>query len=59
MPVSREVANIKNTLEPGWISAMGQGHGLSVLVRAYNMTGDTRYADAVLNALRPFETVNA
>lgn len=34
----------------------GQGHGISVLVRAYNLTNDKRYADAASNALKPFET---
>ena len=34
------------TYEPGWVSAMAQGMALSVLARAYHLTGDTRYIDA-------------
>lgn len=36
---------------------MGQGHGISVLSRAYyHSGGDMRYLRAALEALRPFRT---
>jgi hypothetical protein len=40
--------------EPGWISAMGQGQAISVLLRAHRLTGRDEYlevADAALPAL--------
>lgn len=37
-----------------WISAMTQGMGISVLVRAHEATGEQRYLDAALLALQPF-----
>jgi hypothetical protein len=56
VPVEREISGIKKVLQPGWLSAMGQGHCISVLVRAYSLTKDRRYIEAAENALRPFET---
>ena len=41
-------------LNPGWCSAMAQGHGLSVLVRAAQITGEKRFWDAAHLALKPF-----
>ncbi|KAL1138097.1 hypothetical protein AAG570_009792 [Ranatra chinensis] len=41
-------------LQPGWLSAMGQGHGISVLSRAYYLSGDSTYLEAALKALGPF-----
>lgn len=41
-------------LNPGWCSAMAQGHGISVLVRAAQITGETRFWDAAELALKPF-----
>ncbi|THD24727.1 D-glucuronyl C5-epimerase [Fasciola hepatica] len=38
-------------IKPGWPSAMGQGHGLSLLVRAYNYTGDYGYFNSAQSAL--------
>lgn len=55
VPVAREISGIEKVLQPGWLSAMGQGHCISVLVRAYNLTKDNRYIEAAENALRPFE----
>lgn len=43
-------------LLPGWLSAMGQGHGMSVLARAYHTSRDPIYLKAGLEALRPFHT---
>ena len=41
-------------LQPGWCSAMAQGHGLSVLVRAAQITGESRFWKAAELALKPF-----
>lgn len=41
-------------LRPPWLSAMAQGEGASVLVRAHALTADERYADAARRALEPF-----
>jgi len=51
--VEKELDNYP-TLNPGWCSAMAQGHGLSVLVRAAQITGETRFWDAAKLALKPF-----
>ena len=40
-------------LDTPWLSAMAQGEGASLLVRAYLLTGDDRFAEAALRALRP------
>lgn len=53
-PVRRRVAPGMADLPPGWFSAMGQGHGLSVLARAYHQSGDKQYLDAAESALGPF-----
>lgn len=37
-----------------WISAMAQGEGISLLVRAYSATGDPRYLQTAEAALAPF-----
>ncbi|KAI6196633.1 Heparosan-N-sulfate-glucuronate 5-epimerase [Aphelenchoides besseyi] len=55
VPVVRKWSE-KVQLKAGWISAMAQGHAISVLVRAFNITNDRRYLDASMKALRPFET---
>jgi len=55
IPVSRkfnQASNFYPTLRPGWYSAMGQGHGLSLLARAYALTKDSKYASACEKALR-------
>ena len=40
---------------PGpWQSAFSQSRGLSILLRAYQLTEDTKYADMASNALIPF-----
>lgn len=36
-----------------WISAMAQGEGASLLVRAHLETGDERFAESALEAMRP------
>lgn len=42
-----------------WPSAMAQGEGASLLVRLFAKTGDERFADAALRALRPFRVPTA
>jgi hypothetical protein len=37
-----------------WLSAMAQGQGASLLVRLHAQTGDDRFAEAALWALKPF-----
>lgn len=38
---------------PGWISAMGQGQAISVLLRAHALTGRERYLEAARGAFPP------
>ena len=40
-------------LTPPWISAMAQGEGISVLVRAWVLSGDERYLAKARQALQP------
>jgi hypothetical protein len=42
-------------LPPPWASALTQGEGLSVLARAYLMTGDEAFARSAVAALAPFK----
>ena len=46
-------------LSPPWISALGQGRILSVLARAYELTGNDRYLCVALKAMKPFEVAVA
>merc|ERR1719273_2386645 len=39
---------------PGWISAMGSAHAMSVLTRAFRHSGKKQYLVAAIKALRPF-----
>jgi len=41
-------------LKAPWISAMAQGEGISVLVRAWHLSGDERYLERALMATEPF-----
>jgi hypothetical protein len=43
----------KYELAPGWISAMGQGEAISVLLRAHVLTGDERYLETARAAVEP------
>jgi hypothetical protein len=40
-------------LPPGWMSAMAQGEGSSLLVRLHKLTGDERYAETARAAMAP------
>ena len=42
------------TLQPGWSSAMAQGQGISVMVRAAQTTGEARFWKAAQKGLLPF-----
>jgi heparosan-N-sulfate-glucuronate 5-epimerase len=44
----------RDTLRAPWYSALAQGQGISVLVRAHKETGDTRYLAAAQRALTSF-----
>jgi hypothetical protein len=50
---SMPVAISKHELLPGWPSALSQGQGASVFVRAHLATGDARFAELALAAARP------
>lgn len=53
IPVRRKFASdFYPILESGWYSGMGQGHGLSVLARAYALTRNPEYSRACANALK-------
>ena len=41
-------------LQPPWLSAMAQGEGISVLVRAWVLSGEARYLEQARRALAPF-----
>lgn len=59
-PVRRRVAPGMADLEPGWYSAMGQGHALSVLARAYHHSGgDNLYLNSALAGLQPFDVASS
>ncbi len=44
----------RDTLHAPWYSALAQGQGISVLVRAYKESGDSRHLDAAQRALASF-----
>lgn len=52
--VVRKLAGGQLTLPPGWYSAMAQGQAMSLLVRAYHRTSNSKYLQAALRATRPF-----
>jgi heparosan-N-sulfate-glucuronate 5-epimerase len=45
----------RDTLKAPWYSALAQGQGISVLVRAHKESGDARYLDAARAAFVSFE----
>lgn len=55
IPVKRRLAPGMAELPPGWLSAMGQGHAISVLARAYHQSGNKIYLLAAEKALEPFK----
>lgn len=53
-PVKRKLSEFAE-LKQGWYSAMGQGHAISLLARAYyHSKGDVRYLRAAIDGLKPF-----
>lgn len=55
-PVKRKLGSGFVELPSGWYSAMGQGHAISLLARAYaHSKGDTRYLRAAIAGLKPFQ----
>ncbi|CAB3402916.1 unnamed protein product [Caenorhabditis bovis] len=55
VPVERSIAERKLVLPPGWHSAMAQGHGLSVLTRAYKLFDKEKYLDAAIRGIDLFK----
>lgn len=45
----------RDTLKAPWFSALAQGQGISVLVRAHKETGDLKYLDAARRAFISFQ----
>ena len=43
---------------PGWISAMGSAHAMSVLTRAFRHSGKKKYLEAAIKALQPFSLLS-
>ena len=41
-------------IPPGWLSAMGSSHAMSVLIRAYHKSSEDKYLKAAIKALQPF-----
>lgn len=57
--MKRKLASGFHDLAPGWYSAMGQGHAISVLARAYHHSGgDERYLKSALAGLKPFQVLS-
>ncbi|KFM77791.1 D-glucuronyl C5-epimerase, partial [Stegodyphus mimosarum] len=52
--VTRKLSNGMLELAPGWYSAMAQGQAMSVLTRAFRVTGDLHYLEAALRAIKLF-----
>lgn len=48
-------AGLGETLQPGWISALAQGQGISLLMRVYADSHDEKYLTAARNALTVFQ----
>ncbi|XP_023296487.2 D-glucuronyl C5-epimerase B isoform X1 [Lucilia cuprina] len=57
-PVRRSLNGFAE-LRSGWLSAMGQGHAISVLARAYwHSGGDKRYLKAASLGLKPYRVLS-
>nr|CAG4650783.1 EOG090X0272 [Simocephalus serrulatus]SVE94105.1 EOG090X0272 [Simocephalus serrulatus] len=52
--VKRKIAAGRADLDPGWYSAMGQGQAMSLLMRAFNRSGEHHYLEAALKGMKPF-----
>lgn len=59
-PVKRKLGPGFVELNHGWYSAMGQGHAISLLARAFfHSRGDTRYLKAAVDGLKPFRVLSS
>ncbi|XP_037907785.1 D-glucuronyl C5-epimerase B isoform X3 [Hermetia illucens] len=57
-PVKRNLSGFVE-LQAGWYSAMGQGHAISLLSRAYwHSGGEKRYLKAAMNGMKPFRVLS-
>jgi len=52
--IARSFREGYKTLTPGWISAMGQGQAMSLVVRAYFLFGGSSYIKVLSQALKPY-----
>lgn len=60
IPVKRRLASGFEDLQRGWVSAMAQGHGISLLSRAfYHSGGNRKYLKTAMNALKPFKLASS
>jgi len=58
-PVTRKISPFIKPLKPGWLSAMGQGQGISLLSRAfYHSGGNELYLNTAGAALKPFKVLS-
>ena len=55
VPMKRQIVGNELELNSGWLNAMTQGQAMSLLIRAYKMTDNSKYAEAAINAVRPFQ----
>ncbi|PAV84382.1 hypothetical protein WR25_07819 [Diploscapter pachys] len=58
VPVERAIADRQLVLPAGWYSAMGQGHAISLLTRAYWTTKNESYLEACAKSLALFEKLS-
>jgi hypothetical protein len=54
-PFAFPYVSVSTHFFPPWISALGQGRILSVLARAYELSGNERYLAVARKAMKPFE----
>lgn len=52
--VTRKLSNGMLELAPGWYSAMAQGQAMSLLTRAFKVSGDLHYLESALRAIKLF-----
>ena len=53
--VTRKLSGGVLSLDPGWYSAMAQGHAMSLLIRAYLRTGNNKYKKSAVKATQLFK----
>jgi len=57
--VTRRLGDSNLILHPGWYSAMAQGQCISLLIRGYHVTKDSKFIDAALRASKLFDIDSA